>query len=110
MSRNRSFFKVRISHVYVLYPFVTYLLTLSRSYGRKTWRKEQLENVGVDGDNIKVFLKERRWERVKWKYLVPNTDTNRALATTVMNIWVSKRAVTILTKQLPTSQEELWPM
>jgi hypothetical protein len=30
MSRNKSFSQVRLSHIYVLYQFVAYLLTLSR--------------------------------------------------------------------------------
>jgi hypothetical protein len=31
MSRNKCFSQVRISYVFVLYPFVTYLLTLPRT-------------------------------------------------------------------------------
>jgi predicted nucleotidyltransferase len=37
-------------------------------------------------DNIKMDLREIRWEDVKWLHLAQNRDQSRVLVNTVMNL------------------------
>jgi hypothetical protein len=46
------------------------------------------EDLGVDGDNIKMDLRERVLESVNWTYLTQDKDRWRALVNTVINLWV----------------------
>ena len=47
-----------------------------------------LEDLGVDGVNIKMNLKEVGWEDVYWIYEPLNMDQWRAVVDTVMNLRV----------------------
>jgi hypothetical protein len=44
-----------------------------------------LVNIGTDGGNIKMDLKEVGWEGVDWIHLAQNNHEWRALLNTVMN-------------------------
>jgi hypothetical protein len=46
------------------------------------------EGLGVDEDNIRMHLRETRWEVVKWIHVAQDRDQWRALASTVMNLRV----------------------
>jgi hypothetical protein len=39
-------------------------------------------------DNIRMDLREIRWEGVDWIHLAQNRDQCQALVNTVMNLWV----------------------
>jgi hypothetical protein len=56
---------------------------------RKPDWKRSLEDVGVDGGNIIMGLREVGWEAVDWIYLAQDRDQWRILVNTVMNLQVS---------------------
>ena len=49
---------------------------------------EHLEDLGTDGRNIKMDLKETVQEGVDWILLVQDGDIWWAFVNTVMNLWV----------------------
>jgi len=53
------------------------------------WRKgDQLEDTGLDGDNIKIDFQEVRWEDMDWIDLAQDGVRWWALLNEVMNIRV----------------------
>jgi len=48
--------------------------------------RNHLEDIGVDGDNIKINLQEVRWGCVDWIDLAQDKKSWRALVKAVMNL------------------------
>jgi hypothetical protein len=50
--------------------------------------REHLKNLGVDGNNIRMDLREIGWKDMDWMYLDQDRDQWQALVNTVMNFRV----------------------
>jgi len=50
--------------------------------------REHLKNLGVDGNNIRMDLREIGWKDMDWMYLDQDRDQWRALMNTEINFQV----------------------
>jgi hypothetical protein len=50
--------------------------------------REHLEDLGIDGDNSRVDLREIVWKGVEWMHLAMDRDLWLALVNTIMNLRV----------------------
>jgi hypothetical protein len=68
--------------------------------------KTSQKNLGVDGRNVEMDLKELLWKGVDWIHLAQDRDQWRALVNTVMNLRYHKvQGILVRAQQLPSSQE-----
>jgi hypothetical protein len=58
------------------------------NFGRKHEGKNHLEDLSIDGENIKIYSMELGWEGVDWIKEAQNTDQWRALVNTAMYLRV----------------------
>jgi hypothetical protein len=59
--------------------------------------RDHLEDLGVDGDNIKMNLQEMQWRGMNWVNLAQERDRCEALLNAVINLGVSYNAANFLT-------------
>ena len=57
-------------------------------WGKTERKRELVRTVRRCEDNVKIDLKEMRWESVDWIDLAQDTDRWRALVNAVMKLWV----------------------